>query len=92
MKKYKLLYDKRYLKALEKIPHHLRGKVSEKVENLATNPRPEGYTKLNGSKKTPLYRIRSGDYRVVYTIQDHELIVIVIELGHRREIYQNLFL
>jgi mRNA interferase RelE/StbE len=90
MTKYKLQFDKRYLKDLQKIPQQFRKQICEKVENLAVNPRPEGYTKLSGSKKHVLYRIRCGDYRIVYTIQDDVLIVIVIEVGHRKEIYRDL--
>lgn len=90
MKKYKILYDKKYKKDLEKIPVQFHEAIYKKIESLAINPRPEGYTKLKGSRKTELYRIRYGDYRIVYTIQDDILIVIIIELGHRREIYRNL--
>lgn len=87
---YKIVFDKRFLKDLEKIPQKFRDKIREKVANLASNPRPEGYTKLKSSDKFALYRIRCGDYRVVYTIQDHILIVVVVELGHRKEIYREV--
>ena len=90
MTKYKLQFDKKYLKDLEKIPRQFRESIREKVESLAHNPRPDGYIKLSGSKKNSLYRIRCGDYRIVYAIQDDVLVVIVIELGHRKEIYRNL--
>lgn len=90
MKKYKLRFDKRYLKDLEKIPRQFRNGIREKVNDLAENPRPEGSIKLSGSKNNPLYRIRYGDYRIVYTIQDHLLVIIIIELGHRKDIYRDL--
>jgi mRNA interferase RelE/StbE len=52
---------------------------------LQTEPRPAGCTKLTG---LPYWRIRVGDYRVVYRIQDEVLIVLIVEIGHRREIYR----
>src|SRR5665213_1866463 len=85
---YKVLIDKKCLKDLEKIPEPFRHAIDEKVKALTNNPRPEGYIKLKGSTKDPLYRIRCGDYRIVYTIKDDVLVVIVIEIGHRREIYR----
>lgn len=90
MTKYKLQYDKRFLKDLEKIPRRFRENIQEKVESLAIDPRPDGYIKLSGSKKNPLYRIRCGDYRIVYTIQDDRLVIIIVELGHRKDIYREL--
>ena len=90
MTKYKLKYDKRYVKDLEKIPRQFRESIREKVGSLSINPRPDGCIKLSGSKKIPLYRIRCGDYRIIYTIQDEILVVVFIELGHRKEIYRDL--
>ena len=87
---YKLQFNKRYVKDLEKIPLPFRKIIREKVESLSSNPRPEGCTKLQGSKKVPLYRIRAGDYRVVYAIYDDTLVILVIEVGHRKEIYRDL--
>lgn len=76
--KYKLQFDKKFLKDLEKIPHQFRKGIQVKVESLSSNPRPEGSIKLSGSKKNPLYRIRCGDYRIVYTIYDHILVIVLI--------------
>lgn len=87
MPKYKILFDKKYIKELEKIPKKFRESVKEKVKSLSDNPRPDGSIKLKGSKKESLYRIRCGDYRIVYTIKDEILIVLVIEVGNRKEIY-----
>ena len=55
------------------------------IHKLATNPRPEGAKKLVGLK---YYRIRVGDYRVIYDVRDSELVILVVEVGHRREIYR----
>lgn len=68
-----------------------RSRVEERIESLAGDPRPHGSTKLKLSKdKGALYRIRSGNYRIVYTIKDDILLVLVTEVGHRREIYRDL--
>ncbi len=56
------------------------------LDSLAKNPRPPGCVKLQGGDD--LYRVRVGDYRVVYTIQDTVLVVLVVEAGHRRDIYR----
>jgi mRNA interferase RelE/StbE len=87
MPKYKILFDKKYIKELTRIPKHIQESIREKVVALADNPRPDGSIKLQGSKKTPLYRIRCGDYRVIYVIKDDVLVVLIIDVGHRRDIY-----
>lgn len=88
MIKYSIKYDKKYLKDLEVIPDKFRASIQEKVTFLVDNPRPEGSIKLKGSKKEPLYRIRCGDYRIVYAVYDKYLVVLLVEVGHRREIYR----
>jgi mRNA interferase RelE/StbE len=85
--RYKVQFNKRHLKDLEKIPKKNREQIKESILSLASDPRPEGSKKLKGSK-LPLYRIRCGDYRVVYTIKDEVLIVLVVDIGHRKEIYR----
>ena len=64
-----------------------RKQIQESVNSLSTDPSPDGLKKLKGFKD-PIYRIRCGDYRIVYTIRDHELIVLVIQVGHRKVIYK----
>ena len=87
MPKYKILFDKKYIKELARIPKHIQECIREKISGLTENPRPEGSIKLQGSKKTPLYRIRCGDYRVIYAIKDNILVVLIIDIGHRRDVY-----
>ena len=87
MPKYKVLFDKKYLKELVKIPKEIRSNIQDRVSGLSDNPRPDGAIKLQGSKKEPLYRIRCGDYRVIYAIKDDVLIVLVVDVGHRRDVY-----
>lgn len=85
-KKHKISFNKRYLKDLQKIPRKDKKQIQKGIEALAENPRPHGCKKLQGSKNS-LYRIRCGNYRVVYTIKDHILLVIVVEVAHRKNIY-----
>jgi len=61
-------------------------RVVARIEALAENPRPAGVTKLRGVANA--WRIRVGDYRVLYTIEDGRLVVLVVKIGHRREVYR----
>jgi mRNA interferase RelE/StbE len=63
-----------------------RKRVSAAIDALATNPRPQGAKVLTGM--TRVLRVRLGDYRIVYQVQDDQLVVLVIDIGHRREIYR----
>jgi len=63
-----------------------RARILRKVEALADDPRPPGVRKLTGADAH--WRLRVGDYRVVYAIRDEQLLVTVLEVGHRREIYR----
>lgn len=60
------------------------------VGKLEFDPRPDGYKKLKGKINPALYRIRCGDYRIIYTIEDDVLIIVIIEIGHRKQIYRIL--
>ena len=56
-----------------------------RIEQLARDPRPSGAEMLSGQER---YRVRQGDYRMLYEIHDHELVVVVVRIGHRREVYR----
>ena len=75
-------------KQLDKLPKNVRIRVVEKLEELRRNPRPEGVVKLKGADD--LWRIRVGDYRVIYEIQDERLFVFVIRVSHRKDIYKGM--
>ena len=62
-------------------------RIRDAIDDLANEPRPDGVAKLQGADD--LWRIRVGDYRIVYSINDGKLLVLVVRLGHRREIYKN---
>lgn len=85
--KYEVEISESAEKSLEKIPKKDRLKILEKIDVLEHDPLPTGSVKLKGYKEV-LYRIPSGDYRVVYSIKEEVLIILVVEVGHRREIYR----
>jgi mRNA interferase RelE/StbE len=62
-------------------------RLVKRLKSLRGNPRPQGVKKLAGEKD--LYRIREGDYRIIYTIRDKELIVLVVKIGDRKEVYRS---
>ena len=64
----------------------VRSRIRQRIEGLRKNPRPPGCRKMTGLEST--WRIRVGDYRVVYEILDKHLLVLVIKIGHRRDIYE----
>jgi mRNA interferase RelE/StbE len=84
MQKYTVSLTKRAEKQLDKLPDLVAEPIFKSLSALAYNPRPHGYKKLKGREA---YRIRVGAYRVIYSIFDKVLIVEVIDIGHRKEIY-----
>ena len=73
-------------KVLHKLPRDMQRRILERLDELATNPRPDNVVKMAGSED--LWRIRVGDYRIVYEIHDREITVYVLAIGHRREVYR----
>lgn len=71
---------------LRKLDHAARRRVQAAVELLASDPRPPGAKKLVGGEGE--WRVRTGDYRIVYEIRDQVLVLLVLAVGHRREIYR----
>lgn len=82
--KYSIVLAKPAQKQLDKLPDAIANAIAEDIFLLAENPRPIGCKKLKG---TDSYRIRIGNYRVIYYIQDNLLIVKVVAVGHRKDIY-----
>jgi mRNA interferase RelE/StbE len=68
------------------LPQAAQARIASAIDALAGDPRPSGVTKLRGPEG--FYRIRVGDYRVVYAIEDDVLLVLVVRVGHRREVYR----
>jgi len=88
--KYKIQFDKKYLKDLKTIPKKFHRTISKRIQELSTESRPRDSKKLKNVGKFPLYRIRNGDYRIVYTVKDAILLVILIQISHRKDIYREL--
>ena len=86
MANYRLALTSSAEKELNKLPNPLIARIAPRLENLAVNPRPPGCRKLRGGDKE--WRIRVGDYRVVYTIDDTLLLVEVTRIRHRSEVYE----
>ncbi|AFL80294.1 addiction module toxin, RelE/StbE family [Aequorivita sublithincola DSM 14238] len=81
---YKVSIKKSAVKILNKIQEPYYSSIKSSILQLGENPRPQGYIKLKGREA---YRIRISDYRIIYEIFDNELIVDVVALGHRKDIY-----
>ncbi len=75
-------------RALRKLPVQIRSRMGSRLDGLASNPRPSGCEKLGGVDD--LYRVRVGDYRVVYQVSDEVLVVLVVTIGHRSDVYRGL--
>ena len=86
MAKYEIVLRKSVRKDLEPIPKRDIQRILAAIAELANDPRPPQSRKLSGSEK---YRLRRGAYRVLYEIQDAILIVCVVKVGHRREVYRS---
>ena len=83
--KYKLLIERAAQKGLSKISHREQGRIIAAIQNLTDNPRPSNAKKLTGRDA---WRIHIGNYRVIYEIHDDTLIVLVVHIGHRKNIYR----
>lgn len=75
-------------KALAKIPNPHRRRITKEIDQLANEPRPPSCVKLAGADDA--YRIRVGDYRIVYEIVDRVLVVYIIRVAHRKDVYRRL--
>ncbi len=82
---YQVVISRQALKSLEKLNEPFYSLIKTAILLLTENPRPQGYKKL---KDRNGYRIRAGNYRIIYEIIDQELVVEVIALGHRKNIYE----
>jgi mRNA interferase RelE/StbE len=85
-RRYALQFRPAALRQLRKLPKDALRRIRTATEDLRDEPRPEGVAKLAGTHD--LWQIRVGDYRVVYTIADDVLVVTVVRVGHRREVYR----
>ena len=84
---YKVFLRHSVAKDLDHIPKRELKRIIERIESLSHDPRPPGHKKLCGEER---YRIRQGKYRIVYSVQDQELTVWIVKVGHRRDVYRKL--
>jgi len=85
---YEVQFSARALQELEKLPRQEQQRIVIRAERLAIDPHSSCSQKAHGSRE--LFRIRVGDYRVIYDIQDDVLSVLVFRVGHRRDVYRNM--
>ncbi len=85
MANYSIQIKKSATKEMAKLPKVYLQRIVEKIQALSTNPRPEGCKKLSADEK---YRIRVGNYRILYSIEEHQLVIYVVKIGHRKEVYR----
>jgi mRNA interferase RelE/StbE len=85
MPNYTAVLSKKAQKQLDKLSDNIAEPIFDAITGLEENPRPAGYKKLKGRDG---YRIRIGNYRIIYDIFDKELIIDIITLGHRKDIYE----
>ena len=86
MDSYNIEWKRSATRELRRLPREAILRILQTIEQLATEPYPHGVRKLVGSERT--YRIRVGDYRVVYNVVSSTLIIQIIRVGHRKDIYQ----
>jgi len=84
---YKIELRRKAQRSLDKLPENDFTAIITEIKKLADTPRPKGVEKI---KSAGLWRIRQGDYRIVYSIDDSQKIVTILRIGHRREIYRSL--
>ncbi len=83
---YRIIISKSVQKQIDALPDEMSDRVAEKLQQLAEEPRPAGVVKLKGSDNE--YRIRVGDYRIRYEIDDRDKSIRLLQCKHRREVYR----
>ena len=85
MANYEIQFKKSVAKDLRSIPKNDVKKILERIDTLAVSPRGEGCNKLSGQER---YRARQGVYRIIYEVKDAEIVVVVVKVGHRSQVYK----
>ena len=86
--RYRIEVKRSAAKALKKIPKADRKRIADKIDSLAEDPPNPDTTKMKGNN--PFHKIRAGNYRIIYEIQENVLLILVVKIGHRKEIYRKL--
>ena len=83
---YRIEFSRRANREFGKLPSQILSRIRPRIESLSLNPRPKDSKKLAGSEN--VWRIRVGDYRVVYEVYDRILFILVVRVAHRRDVYR----
>jgi mRNA interferase RelE/StbE len=86
MGKYRIVFRRSVVQDLRPIPNRDLRKILVTLESLAEEPRPSGIEKLSGQDR---YRVRQGNYRIIYEINDTDVVVVVVKVGHRKDVYRS---
>ena len=86
--KYRIEFKRSAAKALKKLPKQDRRRIRDKIDNFAENLPDSITTKMKGDN--PFHRVRVGDYRIIYEIHEDTLVILVLKIGHRKEVYRRL--
>jgi len=84
--RYEVKIARRAVKSLARLPRREQQRIRAAIDLLADEPRPPGCVALKGEDRA--YRVRIGDYRIVYEVHDDRLVVLVVRVGHRRDVYR----
>jgi mRNA interferase RelE/StbE len=84
--KYSVEFRPAVLKRMKRFPRRELRRIKKKIENLAENLPDPGTTKMKGNN--PFHKIRSGDYRIIYEIHEGRLVILVVKIGHRKDVYK----
>ena len=85
---YRIEFTTKAHKQFRDLQKPIQKRLANRIDALANDPRPQGVTKL--STEESLYRVRAGDYRVIYQIQDKVLLVLIVGIGHRSDVYKGI--
>jgi mRNA interferase RelE/StbE len=85
---YRIEFTPRAVRDLKSLDRQIRARIANRIDALAENPRPQGVKKIEGEEE--LYRLRVGDYRILYQVKAKVLLVLIVGVGHRREVYRNI--
>ena len=86
--KYRIEFKRSAAKALRKIPRSDQKRIAVKIDSLSENLPDPAKTKMKGDN--PFHRIRVGDYRIIYEIREDILLIVVLKIGHRKDVYRRL--
>jgi mRNA interferase RelE/StbE len=85
---YRVEFTPRAVRDFKALDDSIRGRISRRIDSLAENPYPQGIKKIEGEDE--LHRLRVGDYRILYQVKGEILLVLIVGIGHRRDVYRRI--